>query len=328
MTASSGVGTVMGKVVLALTILLPAAAVGQSMELRGRLEPPVPGATVTLWGATRPFSGDTVTDAKGRFRFRGVPTGSYTLHIVQTGMGEVRRTVNVTPSRADAKGRMEVVVAMAGAEAGAVRVAERSGKVSLRELRIPEKARSAYAEALKRLGRQDAAGAVAKLQEAVKVAPAFTEAWNNLGTIAYQSGRYGEAEQYFRQGLEHDPGAYAPTVNLGGVLLNLGRPKEALPYNEYAVREQPEDALAHSQLGMTYAALGEAGKAERELLEAIRLDAAHFSTPQLVLAKLYVERGRREEAARQLESYLAVHPESPVAVAEAVRRDIARLRGR
>lgn len=254
------------------------ATLAQQLELRGRIEPPFDRAAVNLWGATTPFSADAMTDSKGRFRFRGLAPGSYSVHIFLPGRGETRRTVNVS------RPLTEVVIPFEASDAAAVRAAERTGKVSLRELKVPGKARAAYAEAQKKLGRRDVPGAIADLNRALQISPGYTEARNNLGTIAYQSGRYADAERYFREALDHDPGAYAPTVNLGGVLLNLGRPKEALPYNEYAVRQQPDDALAHSQLGMTRAALGDRDQAEKHLLEAIRLDPSHFSHPQLVLA--------------------------------------------
>lgn len=259
-----------------------------------------------------------MTDSKGRFRFRSLAPGSYTVHIFLPGRGETHRTVNVS------RPLTEVVIPFEASDTAAVRAAERTGKVSLRELKIPGKARAAYTEAQKKLGRRDIPGAITDLNRALQLAPGYTEARNNLGTIAYQSGRYGDAERHFREALDHDPGAYAPTVNLGGVLLNLNRAKEALPYNEYAVRQQPDDALAHSQLGMTLAALGDRDKAEEQLLEAIRLDPAHFSHPQLVLARLYLEKGDRESAARQLEGFLEHHPGSPNE--PALRREIEALR--
>lgn len=288
------------------------------MELRGRIEPPFDRAVVSLWGATTPFTADTATDSKGRFRFRGLAPGAYTVYVFLPGRGEARRTVNVT------RNPTEAVIPFEVSDAAAVRAAERTGKVSLRELKISNKARAAFAEAEKKLGRRDLAGAIADLTRAVELAPAFTDARNNLGTIAYQSRRYADAERYFREALEHDPGAYAPTVNLGGVLLNLDRAKEALPYNEYAVRQRPDDALAESQLGMTWAALGDGEKAEKYLREAIRLDPAHFSHPQLVLARVYLDRGDRESAAVQLQKFLEQHPETPNAAA--IQKEIEALR--
>ena len=77
------------------------------------------------------------------------------------------------------------------------------------------------------------------LKKAIALAPQFSAAWNHLGTIAYQTGLYAEAEADFRKAREADPDSYAPLVNLGGVLINLGRWSEALEYNLLAVRGTP-----------------------------------------------------------------------------------------
>src|SRR5690606_21594880 len=103
------------------------------------------------------------------------------------------------------------------------------------------------------------------------------------------------AERHFRRALKEDPSSYPPLVNLGGALLALGKHEEALKINERAVRRAPEDALAHSQLGMSYVQARDFAKAELHLRQAIALDPGHFSAPQLVLADLYLIQGRLKE---------------------------------
>jgi tetratricopeptide (TPR) repeat protein len=169
------------------------------------------------------------------------------------------------------------------------------------------------------------AGAEKHLRRAVELAPNYAQAWNHLGTIAYQTRRYEEAEKLFRRALEADQEAYEPLVNLGGVLVTLDRYDEAWKYNLHAVLRRPQDALAQSQMGMTYFGLKRLDLAEKYLLEAVRLDAGHFSHPQLLLAEIYLRRGRRAAAAGVLEDFLKRHPDWPQA--EKLRDTIAELRG-
>jgi Tfp pilus assembly protein PilF len=75
---------------------------------------------------------------------------------------------------------------------------------------------------------------------------------------------------------------------------------------------------------MTYALLGKLELAEKHLREAVRLDPAHFSQPQVFLAEIYVRRGDRQQAASWLESMLEVHPDLPHAAQ--IRARIADLR--
>src|SRR6266496_1167967 len=112
----------------------------------------------------------------------------------------------------------------------------------------PTRSRSSCRGAEKR----DVAAAEKHLEHAVELAPQFAQAWNNLGTIAYQTRRFPLAGQRFREALRQDPAAYEPLVNLGGVLVTLHKLDEALEVNVHATLVRPHDALAHSQLGMAY----------------------------------------------------------------------------
>jgi len=158
----------------------------------------------------------------------------------------------------------------------------------------------------------------------VALAPQFSAAWNHLGTIAYQTGLYAQAETDFRQALEADPEAYAPLVNLGGVLINLDRRSEALECNLLAVRKSPSDALANSQLGMSYFYAGQLDAAEKYLTAAKQIDPAHFSHPQLLLAEIHLRRNEREAAANELQDLITRHPD--LANASKIKDTIAHLR--
>lgn len=300
-----------------LAVLLAA----QTLELLGRIEPPPERAFVTLSGATTPFTCSAVAGPDGRFRFRDLTPGAYTLSILAPGRGEVRRTVHLNAATAGERRRLEIVIPF---QPPAATLGE-GQTVGLASLRLPERAIEEYRRAQQGLARHDVEGAVGHLRRAVELAPQFAAAWNQLGTIAYQTGRREEAEKYFREALRHEPRAYSPLVNLGGVLINLGRFREALELNLRAVAEQPEDALARVQLGANYWALGEGAKAVEHLEEAKRLDPEHFSQPELLLAQIHLERGERAAAIRELEQFLARRAGS--ADAARVRRQLEELTG-
>jgi len=293
------------------------AAQDQTFDLVGRLVPETQ-ASLTLHGATTPFSASALTDARGRFQFRKLAAGAYTLSAFVPGQGEARRTIEIGPSLADAKGRIELTIEMQFTPE------RREGLVSARELSIPDRARREYENAQRRLGRRDIPGAIEHLERAVKIAPQFSEAWNNLGTIAYQTQQYEKAERHFREALKQDRNAYAPLVNLGGVLLNLRRFDEALNYNRHAVLTRPHDALANSQLGLSYFALGNLDQGRKYLETAKRLDPAHFSHPQMTLAEIHLQQKNPRAAADELEDFLKHHPDAPQAAQ--MREAIKKLR--
>ncbi len=296
------------------------AAFAGAYDVRGQLVPAVQ-ASVSLHGATSPFQASTLSDSAGKFRFKKIQAGTYMLIVFVPGSGETRKTIDIGPAAAGKDGRVDLAVKLDEAKM----TPDRSAVVSMRDLSIPDSARNAYRDADKRLGQRDIEGAIAHLKRAVAIAPQFAAAWNHLGTISYQTRRYAEAEEYFRKALEADPDAYEPLVNLGGVLVTLDRPSEAWSFNLNAVLRRPNDALAQSQLGMTYFGLGKLDLAERYLLEARRLDAGHFSHPQLLLAEIYLRRNLKSKAAEQLEDFLKHHPDWPQM--EQMRSAISKLRG-
>jgi tetratricopeptide (TPR) repeat protein len=124
--------------------------------------------------------------------------------------------------------------------------------------------------------------------------------------------------------LRHDPSAFEPLVNLGGVLIDNHKLDEALVYNQDAVLMRPNDALANSQLGLTYFQVNNFDLALKYLEIARRLDPAHFSHPQLTLAEIHLRRGENGAAADALDDFLRRHPDYPTA--ENIRQNIARLR--
>ncbi|MEO8593798.1 MAG: tetratricopeptide repeat protein [Candidatus Solibacter sp.] len=308
-----------------LLIVFLAAAPAQKLvlyELAGRIVPEGI-ASVTLFGATSPYTASTLSSERGRFTFKNLEPATYTLAMYQPGRGEARRTIEIGPGLADAQRRVALTIELR--EDDFDRTSEtRRHRVAARELTVPDRAIREYADAQRDLQNRDVAAAEKRLEKAVAMAPQFALAWNNLGTIAYQTRRFPLAETRFRNALEHDPTAYEPLVNLGGVLVTLHKLDEALEVNVHATLTRPNDALANSQLGMTYFELGQLDAAVKYLEQARKLDPAHFSHPQLFLAEIHLRRGEPRAAADVLDEFLRHHPDYPQA--EAVRRNIVKLR--
>ena len=282
------------------------------LELDGQIEDVTTPVHIRLYGTDSPFTAFATSNSHGSFRFRGLQPGTYIVSAFIRRHGEARRTAVVTNSFADAKGIVRITIPLPPQNSSADRARRRS-MVSVGELSIPEAARQKLMESQKDLARRDTEHAIAHLKEAVELAPKYADAWNSLGVISYQTRHYSEAEQYFRKALEADPGNWTPALNLGGVLLNMNQPKEALDYNRFVAQAHPNDALANSQLGMNYFQLGQLDKAEQYLSAAERLDPSHFSHPQLMLAQIYARRGDKQSTLRELNDFVARFPDSPTA---------------
>ena len=308
---------------LILATVAIAADKGQ-MELRGKTVPPLGGAWVGLQSATTPFRKQTLSGMKGDFKFKNLVPGSYTVVVFHPHWGEQRRTVQVTPSFAGKKNRVPLTVVVRRSKNERDRQLERRHTISATDLSVSTKARSEFRRAGKKLEKHDTNGAVVHLRNAVEISPQFMSAWNQLGTIEYQGGRYAQAEEHFRTALDLKPDAFPPVVNLGAALLALNRRDEALRYNQYAVTLRAHDALANAQLGRNFFLLGDDDQAIHHLTLAKRHDPSHFSLPRITLAEIYRRRGELGKAIRELEDFVAKHPDSQRAAL--TRQTLARLK--
>jgi len=275
---------------------------------------------IFLQSALTPFNVRTMADLGGSYKFKNLRPGIYSLIVAVPLVGEMTRTIEIGPSFADPKGRVTLNLTFDSKPDTTAKT------ISAAALSIPSSAKTEYRKAQDCLARNDTPGAIAHLKKAVELAPQFSAALNNLGTIAYQAKNYEEAADYFRQALKQEADAYAPLVNLGGALLSAGKVQEALEYNLLAVKARPDDALAHAQLGQSYFFLGRLDMAEVELKKSKALDPAHFSYPQLVLAEIYARQQNPASAIMELEEFLKLHPDSDRA--PVLRTLIQKLRGK
>ena len=294
-----------------LLLVNTAPAADNTYDLAGRVKPAA-RASVTLFGTSSPFTVSGLTEENGAFAFHKLEPGAYTIAVFFPDRGEARRTVEVGPGTADPHRRVTVTLTFEDSDFNAD-VMRRRHTVSTHQLAIPEKALREYENARKALSSRDVEAAVKSLEQAVETAPQFSAAWNELGTIAYQTQKFQRAEECFREALLQDPQAYEPLVNLGGVLVTLNRTEESLTYNTYAVLTRPNDALAQSQLGLSYFQAGNFDLALKHLGISRQLDPAHFSCPQLTMAEIHLRRGDQRAAADDLEDFLKYHPDWPQA---------------
>jgi len=148
--------------------------------------------------------------------------------------------------------------------------------------------------------------AIDAFQRCLKLDPKDVKAEDNLG-LSYQGlGRNEEAAAAFRQAIEwqagsalKDPGPY---INLGALLIETGKPAEALPFLLEARAIAPRDVKARRELGKAYMALNRLDEAQPELEKAVAL-APNSAPGHFVLGQLYRKRGMVEKAKAEFGRY-------------------------
>jgi len=104
-----------------------------------------------------------------------------------------------------------------------------SGKISIQELAhpVPKQALRAALEAQHYSQANDMPRAIAKLEEAIRIDPAYRDAHTNLGAQFARSGRYEEALDHFRRALEIGPPDTIIYTNMSWVCSVQGQFREA-----------------------------------------------------------------------------------------------------
>lgn len=169
-----------------------------------------------------------------------------------------------------------------------------------REFRKALKMAPDYPEAYNNLGLSmiydgRPAEACEALQEALHQFPNWHCAEANLGLACQQLDKHEEAVSFFRQSLNHKLQQPQVSVSLGDSLNALGRPDDALASYQKAIDQIPNYALAHSRMGTIYARRGKMTEAEAALSRAIKLDPFNSEAGAL-LGAIAARRGNFQQA--------------------------------
>ncbi|MBI3662086.1 MAG: tetratricopeptide repeat protein [Acidobacteria bacterium] len=153
--------------------------------------------------------------------------------------------------------------------------------------------------------------AIAHYQEALRLAPAFYPAHNNLGIRYLSKGDFAAAENEFREVIrlnQEDAQAY---FNLGTVYHLTKRYADASQTLQEGLKREPNSAPGYYLLGSVLSRAGDFPAAERHLKTARDLDPK-MSRVGIELANLYLRSERPQEAIREFENFVQLYPKDPL----------------
>jgi tetratricopeptide (TPR) repeat protein len=125
-----------------------------------------------------------------------------------------------------------------------------SGKVSLEQLQhpVPKQAIRAAKEAERYSEAHETTKAIAKLEQAVRIAPYYRDGHSNLGVQYARAGRLAEALAQFHFALDIGPPNALIYSNLALALLTLKQFRDGEEFARKAVALEPENAIAQKLL--------------------------------------------------------------------------------
>lgn len=182
---------------------------------------------------------------RGQFELSNVPVGSYAVRVV-TAAGETPLVEQVHQFE---PGAPLLVLDLPERSAGK----PPSGSVALRDLEhpIPKKAIREAAEAEQCELAHDLPKAIAKLESAIRIYPAYRDAHVNLGVQYYRVGRADDARAEFQKALEIGPPAAQIYVDLALTSLASGQLLEANALARKALELEPANSGAQKILQST-----------------------------------------------------------------------------
>jgi tetratricopeptide (TPR) repeat protein len=237
-------------------------------------------------------------NADGSFEFRQAAAGTYELRVVGFG-GEVLH--------------QETVYLNGSNQSLSIRLPERTGSasratgssVSIGELshKIPAQAQKLFDKGEQSFAKHNVAEARDLYRQALELDPEFVDAYNELGAAEAAMGRLPEAAEQFQKAIDIAPENQLALPNLCIVLAKMRRFHEAGEVARRALRVVPGSGPIHYILAASI--IEEHGNAD-EAIEHMKRAAAEIPSAHLVASDLLADRGRRQEAVRQLEEYLLV----------------------
>ncbi len=114
-----------------------------------------------------------------------------------------------------------------------------------------------YSQAKAAQSRGDIAGAIAKYEEILRIAPRLGPAYNNLGALYFRQRDYQKAVPVLEQGLKINPAMPSASALLGISLFEMGEYAKARPRLEAALRANAGDANAQMFLVQDLTKLGD-----------------------------------------------------------------------
>jgi tetratricopeptide (TPR) repeat protein len=243
-----------------------------------------------------------LTDLEGQFKVQRLPRGTYDIVVEETGYEAVQATAQLD-------GPSSKLVMYLRSKSGAIRQSDYT--VSVRELKIPGKARNELQKGFERLAKNDPAGSLSHFTKATQAFPGYFEAYYHTGVAEMKLGHNEEATKAFQMAIDLSGGQYAwAEFGLGYLLCEEGKPGEA----EKIIRRglEVEDAApeGHVSLGNALMQLNRPDEAERSVQEAL-LRNPNFADAYLVLSNVAARKGDYRAELQDLDAYLKLRPNGP-----------------
>lgn len=243
-----------------------------------------------------------LTDIEGHFKVQNLPRGTYDIAVVEDGYEAAQTSAQLDGPSA------KLVVYLKG-RSGPIR--QSSYTVSVRQLKIPAKARDEFQKGLDRLAKNDPAGSLNHFAKASQAFPKYFEAYYNVGVAETTLGHTDEAMKAFQTAIDLSGGRYVQAeFGYGYLLCQEGRPGEAEKMIRRGLEVEDTAPEGYVILGAALKQLKRLDEAEKSVHEAL-LRNPNYAGAYLVLSDVAESKGDYRAEIENLDIYLKLQPNGP-----------------
>ena len=241
-----------------------------------------------------------LTDLEGHFEVKSLPPSTYEIVVDEPGYEQAQASTQLDGSSS------ELVLYLKSSSVP--RTPLDAYAVSVRELKIPSKARREYEKGLGSLAKKDIAGSLMHFTKASEAFPDYYEAYYHVGVAETKLGHKDEARRAFQKAIDLSGGRYAWAEFGFGYLLYLeGKSEEAVTIIRRGLEADESSPVGYLVLGMALLRLNRLDEAEKSAHEAL-LRKPNFAQAYLVLADVYACRHEYRAQMQDLDVYLKLEP--------------------
>ncbi len=249
-------------------------------------------------------AGVTYTNSQGEFEFPNLTRTVYTIEVAVEGYQPVRERVDLyLGARHDVTILLEPRIGVTSNPSGT--------PLSVRELRIPDKARKSFEKGMLELyenRRPDRS--LGYLREAIAIYPDYDEAYVQLSLAHLQQSQYPEAQAVLEKATAVNPGNGRAYMALGTLQNKQGRAQDAIRSLQRALELDPNAWQAHYEFGRSLLQLGNVEEAYEHARQALRLNGQGPAL-HLLVYNLCVRRGDYPAALVELDEFVRLYPSHP-----------------
>ena len=278
----------------------PASAVGKVIQEQS--DTPIRHARVDFVDSSTGSGESTLTDDKGQFQFKNLPTTTYQVIVTAPGYHRLESKTQIQDGTGPLLLRLQKIEF--------VRPMTKD-VVSLQELKASGKAEKPFNEGTRLLQKGLAAQSIPYFNHAIAKDPTYYRAYHNLGLAQLRLGRIQEAETAFQKAIDLTGGGYAPTDFAMGTALYMDDDyRRAETAIQKGLEMAPGSAVGKFYLAAVQFALNRLAEAEKSAEQVLSRND-DFPEAYFLLAAIHQRQQNRPAVERDLNEFLKREPSGP-----------------